>query len=65
MVNDMIIEDRQRLDEDMRAVSWRRWGPYLSGRPRGMAREAYGGGPHASPGDCRRDQAGRPTGVRR
>jgi hypothetical protein len=33
MVNDMVIEDRQQLDEDMRAVSRRRLGPCLSGRP--------------------------------
>jgi hypothetical protein len=31
MVNDMVIEDRQQLDEDMRAVSW-------PGRPTGVRR---------------------------
>jgi hypothetical protein len=33
LVNDMAIEDRQQLDEDMRAVSRRRRGPCLSARP--------------------------------
>jgi hypothetical protein len=41
MVNDMVIEDRQQLDEDMRAVSRRRREPCLSGgpgRPAGVRR---------------------------
>jgi len=37
MVNDMVIEDRQQLNDDMRAVSRRRWGPFLSGRPGRLA----------------------------
>jgi hypothetical protein len=41
MVNDMVIEARQQLDEDMRAVSRRRRGPCRSGRlgrPTGVRR---------------------------